>query len=97
MIQRTALLTRGITSGNMVNGVLYIDGNVLYSTITNTGFKTLVVRGVLTIDTDISNSGSTDGKGIIVLANSAGAGGDIIIDNNVGFIHALIFAEGTLR
>lgn len=74
MIQRATLLTRGVTTGKMVNGILYIEGNIVYSAITSTGFKTLVVRGNLTIDTDISNSGSTDGKGIIVLANSAGAG-----------------------
>lgn len=99
MLQNTALLTRGIKTGTVVNGILYIEGDTNYSSsiIKNSVFKTLVIRGNLIIDENIGTPTTTDGRGIIVLANSTGNGGNITIADGVRFIHALIFAEGTLR
>lgn len=97
MLQKVALLTRGVANDTIVNGILYREGDVSYDTVKTRNFQTLVVRGNLTIDTNIGNTTTTDGKGIIVLANSAGVGGNLIIGDGVRFIHALVFAEGTLR
>jgi hypothetical protein len=99
MLQKVALLTRGITPNTVVNGILYIEWDINYSSsiIKSSVFNTLIVRGNLTIDENIGSTTNTDGKGIIILANSTGNGGNIIIGDGVRIIHALIFAEGTLR
>ena len=57
----------------------------------------IVVGGDIIIDTDIiNNSIPSKPKGIIVLKNDSGLGGNIIVNNNVKKIESSIFTEGTL-
>ena len=103
IIKNAALLTRGVTandSGRVVNNIYYAAGNnVTYSSVSTYWFKTLIVKWNLIIDSNIGDvlSASNPNRGIIVLKNDDGSGGNIIVGDTVTYIHALVFAEGTLR
>lgn len=55
----------------------------------------IVIGGDIIIDSDIINT-TPKPKGIIVLKNAAGLGGNIVITNNVKKIESSIFTEGTV-
>ncbi|MBP8016581.1 hypothetical protein KAZ01_01100, partial [Candidatus Gracilibacteria bacterium] len=91
MRKNASFITNGMTSGSKARGVYYNNGN--YSTGGLVGVNTIVVKGGdLTITGDIAG----DLKGIIVIKDKDGNGGNIIIDQNVQYIHALIFAEKSI-
>jgi len=57
----------------------------------------IVIGGDIIIDVDIINNiVPSKPKGIIVLKNDAGLGGNMIVNNNVKKIESSIFSEGTL-
>jgi hypothetical protein len=55
-------------------------------------FDTVVIRGNLTIDTNIDKD-----IGIMVIKGKDENAGNIIVKDNVSMIHASIFAEGIFR
>ncbi|MCH2188324.1 hypothetical protein MK079_00655 [Candidatus Gracilibacteria bacterium] len=77
-------LTQGMTSGQILGGVKYVEGDYDISSAP-IDYETLIVSGNLTIDNNISSR-----VGIIVLA------GNIEIENHVTDVQAMIYADGAL-
>lgn len=96
MIKNAALLTRWMVPNGekSINDIYYAEGDFNYSSLSGKEFKTLILKGNLTIDTNIPDGSN---KWIIVLAKDTGVDGNIIVWDSVTFIHALVFAEGTFR
>jgi hypothetical protein len=105
--KNVSLLTRNVTVSptvKQVNNTIFIKGNVSYSAIrTSTSFPSdtidslIVIGGDLIIDADVLEPVvRKNPKGIIVLKNEAGVGGNIIVTNAVKKIESSIFTEGSL-
>lgn len=83
-IQKNAYdLTQGMTSGQILGGVKYVEGDYVMTHNATIDYQTLVVKWDLTIASNI-----TTNIGLIVLD------WDITIDNSVTDIQALIYADG---
>lgn len=99
MRKNVALLTRNVdlSSGEKtVNNIVFIKGNKRYSAI-DTTFPSntdslILIWGDLIIDRDILNTSSKP-KGIIVIKNEAGDGGNVYISGSVTRIQSSIFTE----
>lgn len=102
ILKNVWLLTRSVEPNwsKAINGVYYAEWDYTYTQLTglsSSGFRTVIVRGNLTIDTSIPDKNSTGPiVGIIVVKRSNGTGGDIIVKNDVNSIRAVLFAEGSL-
>ena len=86
-----ANLTRGVADGNIVNGVVQYHRDVRYSSLADKSFSTLIVYGTLIIDQNIDTL-----KWLIIMKDASGNKGNIIVENDVTYINALIYAEGIL-
>ncbi len=106
--KNVALLTRNVTlstTPKTVNNSIFIkDTDVVYSTIrASTSFPNdsidslIIIGGDLIIDSNVLEPVvKKNPKGIIVLKNEAGVGGNIIVTNSVKIIESSIFTEGSL-
>jgi hypothetical protein len=61
----------------------------------NTVDSLIIIGGDLIVDGDINNSTNIP-KGIIVMKDTAGSGGNIVVQGSVKKIQASIFTEGSL-
>lgn len=96
-------MVRWMKSGDMVNGVKYVEWD--FSLSGNPNYETLVVRnGNLSISGNVNSTWKT--FGIIVLSDNSykvetdyakANGGNIYIQNTVTKIHAFIYADGVIR
>lgn len=84
-----ATLTRWVPDGTVVNGIIQFNQDVRYSSFANKDFSTIIVHGNLIVDSDISAL-----KWIIVMKDSNGNKGNIIVEDSVSFINALIYTDG---
>jgi hypothetical protein len=99
MRKNVALLTRNVSlssSPKIVNNTLFVQGTKKYSDLAldfpgNTD-SLIIIWGDLIINNDIWNTSSKP-KGIIVIKNEAGDGGNIYISGSVKRIQSSIFTE----
>lgn len=93
ILQNVSLLLRNTTVGTVApSWVLYYDRDVLWSEVANLSFKTLIIRGNLTLNQNIP-----DTKWIIVLKDAAGNRWNVIVWNSVTRIKAILFVEWMFR
>lgn len=91
--QNVATLLRNMSVWTVSpSGVLYYDRDISWSEISNQSFKTLIVRGNLTLNQNV-----TDTKWIIVLKDTSGNKWNIIVGNQVTRMNAIVFAEWMFR
>lgn len=105
ILRNVGLLTRGITytdlnSARVINEVFYVEWDFTYDQLRNAMSgdlaRTIIVRGNLTIDPSIPNKDTTDPiMGLITVRRADGSGGNVIVQNSVTSMRALIFAEGS--
>lgn len=99
-----ALLTRNIllsSNPKIVNNTIFIQGDKKYSDIqldfpTNSIDSLVIIGGDLIIDRDMMNTAMIKPKGIIVMKDGVGKGGNIIVQRSVKKIQASIFTEWSL-
>jgi hypothetical protein len=104
MRKNIALLTRNISFSNdrkIVNNTIFIRGDKKYSDIqldfpSSSIDSLIIIGGDLIIDTDLKSTDTIHPKGIIVMKDESGKGGNVVVQENVKKIQASIFAEGTL-
>lgn len=87
-----ASITRNTDAGKVVWDVVWYDADIVNWNSVNMNAKTVIVYGDLVIDRDISKT-----MWIIVLKDSTGKWGNIIIADNVKNIRGFIFAEWSIR
>ncbi len=103
--RNVALLTRNIslsTQPNTINNTMFVKWDVIYSDIKNdfpssTIDSLIIIGGDLIVDGDILEPiVHKNPKGIIILKNDAGIGGNVIVTNVVKKVESSIFTEWSL-
>lgn len=101
ILKNVGLLTRWVTPGESksINGVYYAEWDYTYTQLAgmiSNWFRTVIVRGNLTIDTTFPRHDSTGAIiWVIVIKKNDGSKGNIIIKNDVTSMRGVLFAEGS--
>lgn len=101
MRKNIALLTRNIllsSNPKIVNNTIFIQGDKKYSDVqldfpTNNVDSLIIIGGNLIIDRDIISTTMIKPKGIMVMKDEIGRGGNIIVQRSVKKIQASLFTE----
>lgn len=102
ILKNVWLLTRSIepNRSSSINGVYYAEWDYTYTQLlgmVSNWFRTVIVRGNLTIDTTFPRHDSTAAIiWVIVVKDTTGNKGNIIIKNDVTSMRGVLFAEGSV-